>query len=78
MLLALNCLFNVCVKLGYHPEVFKRANTIVLRKPRKNDYTDLKAYRLIALLDTIGKALKSVMAKKLIDVAEANHLLPAC
>ena len=77
MLPALNCLFNACVKLGYYPKVFKRANTVVLRKPKKNDYTDLKAYKLIALLNTIKKALKSVVAKKLTDVAKANHLLPA-
>ena len=77
MLPALNCLFNACVKLGYHPEVFKRANTVVLRKPKKNDYTNSKAYRSIALLNTIEKALKSVVARKLIDVAKANHLLPA-
>ena len=77
MLPALNCLFNACVKLGYHPEVFKRANTVVLRKFKKNDYIDLKAYRLIALLNTIEKALKLVVARKLIDVAKANYLLPA-
>ena len=78
MLPALNCLFNVYVKLGYYPKVFKRANTIVLRKPKKNDYTDLKAYRLIALLNTIEKALELVVVRKLTDVAEANYLLPAC
>ena len=78
MLPAFNCLFNACVKLGYYPEVFKRANTVVLRKPKKNDYTDLKAYRPIALLNTIEKALKLVVVRKLIDVAKANYLLPAC
>ena len=77
MLPALNCLFNACVKLRYHPKAFKRANTIVLRKPKKNDYTNLKAYRPIALLNTIGKALKLVVVRKLTDVAKANHLLPA-
>ena len=77
MLPALNCLFNACVKLEYHPKVFKRANTVVLRKPKKNDYTDLKAYRPIALLNTIEKALELVVARKLTDVAKANHLLSA-
>ena len=77
MLPAFNCLFNACVKLRYYSEVFKRANTVVLRKLKKNDYTDLKAYRLIALLNTIKKALKLVIARKLIDVAKTNHLLPA-
>ena len=75
MLPALNCLFNVCVKLGYYPKIFKRANTVVLRKLKKNDYTNLKAYRLIALLNTIEKALKLVVVKKLIDVTKTNHLL---
>ena len=48
----------------------------MLKKPRKNDYSDPKAYRPIALLDTVGKALEAVIGKKLSDIAEANHLLP--
>ena len=68
-------MFNVYVKLGYHSKVFKRANTIVLRKFKKNDYIDLKAYRPIALLNTIKKALELVVVKKLTDVAKTNHLL---
>ena len=57
--------------------MFKRVNTVVLRKLKKNDYTDLKAYRLIALLNIIEKALKLVVARKLTDVTKANHLLSA-
>jgi len=45
-------LFNACVTHKYHPKQFRRAQTIVLRKPKKSDYTDPKAYRPIALLDT--------------------------
>ena len=77
MLPAFNCLFNACVKLRYYPKVFKRANTVILRKLKKNDYIDLKAYRLIVLLNTIKKALELVVIKKLTDVAKANYLLPA-
>ena len=55
--------------------MFKRANTVVLRKFKKNDYINLKAYKPIALLNTIKKALESVVVKKLTDVAKANHLL---
>lgn len=69
-------LFNACLELGYHPRIFKQANTIVLRKPRKPDYTDPKAYRPIALLDTIGKALESVIATRINDYAEEHNLLP--
>ena len=71
-------LFNACVTQGYHPTQFKEAITIALRKPNRADYTEAKAYRPIALLDTLGKILESIMAKRLSDLAEDNNLLPAC
>ena len=55
---------------------FKEANTIILKKPKKPYYADLKIYRLIALLNTLGKAFEAVMAVRLRDCAEANGLLP--
>ena len=45
-------LFQACVTLSYHPRAFKMANTIVLRKIDKGNYTTPKAYRTIALLNT--------------------------
>ncbi len=72
----LTSLFNACVTHKYHPKQFKKAQTIVLRKPKKSDYTDPKAYRPIALLDTMGKALESIMAKRLSDIAETHRMLP--
>lgn len=48
----IRCLFQACIKLGYHPRPFKEANTIILKKPQKTDYADPKSYRPIALLDT--------------------------
>ena len=36
-----------------------------MQKPYKDDYSITKAYWPIALLDTIGKALKSILAKKI-------------
>ena len=44
--------------------MFKRANTVVLRKLKKNDYTNLKAYKLIALLNTIETGSKISSGKK--------------
>jgi hypothetical protein len=41
---------------------WKEATTVILRKPRKSDYTDPSSYRLIALLNTFGKALESDVA----------------
>ena len=47
-----------------------------LRKPGKSDYTDPAAYRPIALLNTLGKVLESIVATRLKDLAERNNLLP--
>jgi exonuclease III len=76
LILRLKYLFEACLNTGYHPKEFKKANTIILKKPRKADYTQPKAYRPIALLSTLGKALESIVAKRLSDYAEENSLLP--
>ncbi len=61
----LTSLFNTCVIHKYHLKQFKKTQTIVLRKSKKSDYINLKTYRLIALLDIMSKALKSIMIKRL-------------
>ncbi|EED15976.1 reverse transcriptase, putative [Talaromyces stipitatus ATCC 10500] len=52
------------------------STTVILRKPGKPDYSDPKAYRPIALLSTIGKALESVLARRLSYLVEQYDLLP--
>ena len=69
-------LFNACLHLGYCPEHFRKSTTVVLRKPGKPDYADPKAYRPIALLNTIGKALEAVIATCISYMVEAHSLLP--
>lgn len=72
---SLTSLFNACVILNYHSRQFKKARTIVLRKSKKSDYIDSKAYRLIALLDIMSKALELIMIKRLSDIVEAHKML---
>ena len=48
---------------------------IVLCKLKKSNYTDSKTYWLIALLDIMSKALKSIMTKRLSNIAETHHIL---
>lgn len=69
-------LFNACLQLGYCPKHFRKSTTVVLRKPGKPDYTVPKAYRPIALLNTVGKALEAVIATRLSYLVEAHCLLP--
>lgn len=68
--------YQACVDLAYHPKAFKIANTVALKKPGKDDYTNPKAYRPIALLNTMGKVLESIMSKKITHLAETHKLLP--
>jgi len=49
--------------------------TLALRKLNKDNYIILKAYRLIALLNSIKKLLELIIVYRLIKLAEANSLL---
>lgn len=49
---------------------------MVLRKPGKPDYSVPGAYRPISLLNTLGKLLEAVMARRLSYYAETHGLLP--
>ena len=75
--LVLAKLFSSCIAIGYHPKPFKDSITVVLRKPQKPSYTTAKAYRPIALLDTIGKLLERIVAGRLSRIAEETSMLPA-
>ena len=74
--LPLATLFTACLQTHYHPRAFKVSHTIVLRKPQKPSYNTPKAYRPIALLNTIGKVLEKIMANRLSALAERENLLP--
>jgi len=71
----LTSLFNACVTHKYHSKQFKKIQTIVLRKLKKSDYINSKMYRLIALLDIMSKALKSIMIKRLSDIVKIHCML---
>lgn len=61
--------------LFYAP--WKQFTTIVLRKPGKPKYNIPKAYRPIALLNTMVKVLTAVLVEQLMYYAEKYQLLPA-
>lgn len=60
---------------GSFPEVWKRATTAIIQKAGKKDYTRPEAYQPIALLNTLGKVYKLIMARRLTQWAEMNHIL---
>jgi hypothetical protein len=48
----------------------------MLKKSGKKDYTDPTVYKPIALLNTLGKVLESIIVKRISDLVERWELLP--
>ncbi len=71
----LTSLFRACVEHDYHSLCFREVNIIALKKSNKSNYTDFKTYRLIALLNTIDKALESIIARRISTLAETHEML---
>lgn len=72
----LEVVFNGILTLGFFPPAWKTFLTITLRKPGKDDYSIPKAYRPIALEETLGKVFESIIARRLSSIAEQFNLLP--
>lgn len=80
ILLHLYRLFNSRLNLAYYPCHFKKSITIILQKPsgkESRDYTFTKSYRPIALLNTLEKALESILATCISYLVETYGLLPS-
>ncbi|KAI0749199.1 hypothetical protein C8Q80DRAFT_1100505, partial [Daedaleopsis nitida] len=58
-------LFNACIELAYWPAQFKEAVSVIIPKPKKDDYSRLKSYRPIVLLSCLGKLCEKVLAARL-------------
>ena len=70
------CFFQACLDPRYHLKEFWTANIIVLKKPRKNDYSLAESYQPIAILDTLSKVLEIIFTQRLSDLTETHSLLP--
>ena len=69
-------LMQKCLKSGYHPKPWRKAIAIALRKPNKPDYSNSRAYRLITLLECLGKVLERIVAQRLTFLAGDLNLVP--
>lgn len=63
------------INSGYHPLCFRQATGAILKKASKPDYTNPKAYRVISLLNCLGKISERILAKRLSYLAETTPLL---
>jgi hypothetical protein len=76
LLPVLSTIFNSSIELGYCLKHFRNSITVILRKLGKENYTNGKSYCSIALLNTIGKILNSIIAQRISYIAETYELLP--
>ena len=58
-------LYNQCLRSGVHLKAFKQSVTVALQKLNKEDYRVVKVYRSVVLLNILGKAIESVMVRRL-------------
>lgn len=68
-------IYSLLFDLGYHPAIWREATGAVLKKPNKSDYSTPKSYRIICLLNCLGKVLERIIAKRLSFLAESTDLL---
>ncbi|KAF4813718.1 putative RNA-directed DNA polymerase from transposon BS [Colletotrichum siamense] len=66
---------QACLNLSYHPEAFKEAVTVMIRKKSKLS-SSAEGYRPIALLSAMAKILERLFADRLTDfLIESTRLL---
>ncbi len=68
-------LFQVCVELNYYSLCFRKTHIIALKKSKKKNYTNVKTYKSIVLLNILDKALKSIIAQRNSDLTKTHDLL---
>ena len=76
---AINTAFNSTVQcsghVGYIPDMWKKANIILLLKPNK-DKQHPSSYRPISLLSCLGKLLERIMKQRMTNVLNRRNILP--
>jgi len=70
-------MFEVCIRLGHWPSIFKESTSVIIPKPGKPNYATPKMFRPIVLLNTMGKLCEKMLARRMqFDAVRANVLHP--
>lgn len=59
------------IRLGYQPKRWEKAQGILLEKGEKQDLSLVKSYKVISLLNCLGKVVEKVIAVLLSQFCEA-------
>jgi ribonuclease HI len=68
-------LYSKLIKAGFHPECWKDSIGVVIKKFKKDDYSLPKSYRVVSLLNCLGKISEKIIAERLSFFAETTNLL---
>jgi hypothetical protein len=68
-------LIRLCADTGYHPKAWRTSIAVALQKPNR-DYSLPRSYRLIQLLEVLGKVLERIQARRLAYIAAKHRLFP--
>ena len=70
-------LANACLSLRHWPRHFKESVSVIIPKPGKPAYNTPKAFRPIVLLNTLGKLIEKMIARRLqFDAVKYSILHP--
>ena len=69
-------LIHLCAIMGYHPKDWQTSIAVTLQKP-KRDYSLPHSYRLIQLLEVLGKVLECIQARRLSYITAKHNLFPS-
>ena len=68
-------LVQPAIGLQYHPQLWRHAKGILMEKPNKRDWALVKSYRVISLLNCLGKVVEKFVAEQLSQFCEAKEKL---
>lgn len=57
--------YNACLRLDYFPRPWKKSVVVVINRPGKEDFCDVKSYHPIGLLSVFGKTLERLLCDKI-------------
>jgi len=66
---------NTCIDLGFWSSHFKRSMMVIIYKSNKTSYDFPKLFRLIVLLNTIGKLIEKVIGERLQFLTASNDFI---
>ncbi len=68
-------MYSDLIENDYHSKIWCKDTKIILKKSNKLNYSILKTYRIITLLNCLNKVAEKIIAVQLFYTAEINDKL---